>query len=193
MVFKMGNEKIEALNKIAKSQIDVVEAYEILHPLLYDIDEKMSKHIYTTLRAWVWKAIHDRRRDTALRDWFHLLRHVKVRFEVNSLTQAKQIETLYELIQESINTSSYLDRTSMISRPHIQSILILVKNAKHIDHDAIMEELGLTKENLIRTIDILSALNLIEKTTTDHIVTISLTYEGLRAAGEISQSEQFET
>lgn len=189
----MENDKIDALYKIAKSQIDVVEAYEILHPLLYEIDEKMSEHIYVSLRAWVWKALHERRRDNALRDWFHLLRYVKMRFEVNSLRQARKIETLYELIQESINISSNLDRTSIINRPHIQSLLLLVKNAKHIDDDAIMEELDLTKANLIRTIDILSALNLIDKTTTDHIVTISLTSDGLRAAGEISQSEQFET
>jgi len=91
------------LNDIARADASPEEASEILLAVFTQPTPDLLDDTYLALRAWVWKALDQRRRDPELRAWSDILGAAASLMAQHARPPlSARIRTLKELIQESI-------------------------------------------------------------------------------------------
>lgn len=179
------------LYPVAIGDVDAEDGYKIIRPLLNELDEKTAQNIYTALRAWLWKALNERRRDGDLKNWINVFRAVRARFEREGLPHAEYIRVLYELLQESISVADKIPVNDILQRSHVREIILLIQRspAGIVARSSILDALGFKDPNLSRVMNLLLSNGVVERHIDGKATSFSLTVEGLRIGREIAEGK----
>ena len=91
------------LNTIARGEASPQQAREVLLAIFEQPSVELLQDAYLALRAWVWKALDQRRRDPELREWDDILSAVAMLMAHNGQPAlSERLIGLHELISESV-------------------------------------------------------------------------------------------
>lgn len=175
---------LSSLDKIATGEISISAATELLRQNLDQLSEKKAKKVYTVLRAWVWKALNERRRDNELRQWHSLISHASACMEDEFVHHAVRIQVLHELVYESISAKQVYSHDDLVGRSHVKEILIYIyEGPDHsIERRKLVERLGLKDANLSRVLAMMLNAGLVERSARGKHAIFSLTSSGRHRA-----------
>ena len=89
------------LNTVARPDADPAQARAVLASLLDSNSLDVMRDIYVALRAWVWKALDQRRRDPELREWHDIIAASSAIMAPQQPDLAAKLDVLHELVSES--------------------------------------------------------------------------------------------
>lgn len=176
------------LDSIALAESDLPEARARIASVLAQSSDKAARRVYVALRAWTWKALNGRRRDTELRGWYELIRSTSAAMEDRFPGLSLQMKVLHELLYESISASELLRVDELLRRKHVLDLLKHLAAAPEgrMDRDRLGKLLSLNQANLTRVLNMLTAAGLVERRTHGRQAAFELTKTGteaLKAAG----------
>ena len=91
------------MNTIARGEASPPQAREVLLAIFEHPSVEVLQDAYLALRAWVWKALDQRRRDPELREWAAILRAAATLMAHNGQPAlSDRLIALHELLAESI-------------------------------------------------------------------------------------------
>ena len=177
----MAKQDFRSLDEIATGEISASLASDLIKLALRELTEQKVQKLYTVLRAWVWKALNERRRDAELRKWHAIIHQTSAYLEDEYLCHAERIRVLHELIYESISVSEVLTSSELMRRSHVKEVLRLLisspeQSAPRLE---ISNYLRLRDSNLSRVLTMLLNSGLIERTSVGKAATFRLTREGI--------------
>ncbi|CAN7557211.1 hypothetical protein [Devosia sp. LjRoot3] len=180
------------LDLIARADIDLPSARVVVASILDEGSDHAAMRILAAFRSWVWKALDDRRRDAELRGWYDLYRKVDAALVDDFPVIAAQIQTLYELIYESISVSELRSENEVLSKKHVVELLRYLRDAHGVqsERDTVGRDLGLNQSNLTRVINLASQAGLIEKTMHGRKVLLRLSRTGQERLAELDDAIQ---
>jgi DNA-binding transcriptional ArsR family regulator len=172
------------LDAIALGEASPAQAREALEAALGGAPESAC----TALRAFVWKALDRRRRDTELRDWYDLLRRVEGRLAAAGSPLAERVRVLGELIEESMAVAARLPVEQLTRRLHVEALLRLLaaEPPAGVERARLGEALGLAQANLTRVLNLVLAGGLVERVPHGKAAIIRLTPEGRTVAQRLA-------
>ncbi|MCJ8510219.1 hypothetical protein MUU53_20240 [Rhizobium lemnae] len=181
------NHDPKSLDKIATGEISVTLAAELIKSTMEELTETKAQKVYTVLRAWVWKALNERRRDSELRKWHALINQTSSYLEEDYSPHAERIRVLYELVYESIAVAEVYPFAELVQRSHVKEILIYLYRSpnRSLPRQALQERLGLKEQNMSRVLTMLSTSGLLERSARGKAAVYSLTRDGAKHAGSI--------
>jgi DNA-binding MarR family transcriptional regulator len=155
------------LNGIASADASPAQAREVLLAIFGQPTPDVLRDVYLALRAWVWKALDQRRRDPDLRAWNDILGAASSLMAQNGQPSlGERITALHELLSESISVGETLGAVDVTQRQHVAEALdFLAESDGQANRSAIGERLCLGQANLTRVLNLMSAAGLIERTT----------------------------
>lgn len=173
-----------SLEDVALGDLGHAEVREIISRSLADLDDRSVQKVYTALRAWVWKALNERRRDQELRDWYHMLRSYSAGLAKSHPAHSERLRVLYELIYESISVSELLPVSEVLTRSHVSIVLQRLDRAPlgMLSKAQLMASLGVKQSNLSRIMGLVRNTGLVSKTQVGKAAFYVLTAEGRAAA-----------
>ena len=171
------------LNTIARAEASSAQAREALLAVLGQPSPELLPDAYLALRAWVWKALDQRRRDPELREWDDLLcAAAALMAQHGQPALAERLTALHELLSESVAVSETLAAHDITRRQHVAEVLdFLASNGGQANRSAIGAHLSLGQANLTRVLNLMSTAGLIERTTLGKEAVFSLSRSGLDA------------
>ncbi|MET0527085.1 MAG: hypothetical protein ABW003_01850 [Microvirga sp.] len=151
---------------------------------LQDVNSKTAQRIYSTLRAWVWKALDQRRRDDELRQWFDILKRTEAYLATDHGDIAARIRALHELVYESISVSELKPAQEVLRRKHVRDVLFLLYTAPSgkLDRSTILHLLKLRQSNLTRILNLMMEALLVERSSLGKEAYLQLTRDGVSIA-----------
>lgn len=160
------------------------EARTALGAALREISPSIAQQVYTTLRAWVWKALDQRRRDDELREWFDIMKRAEAYLSKDHSEWALRTRVLHELLYESISVAELKPASEVLKRRHVKEVLMLLHTAPEgrVERARIGERLRIKQANLTRVINMMMAARLVERSTHGKQAVLQLTRDGLEAA-----------
>lgn len=163
----MSGQAIASLNDIARADASPAQARETLLAIFGQPNPALLRDAYLALRAWVWKALDQRRRDTELRDWNEILGAASsLMAQHGQPSLGDRLSTLHELISESIAVGERLQALDVTRRQHVSAALrFLAGQGGKANRSAIGAALGLAQANLTRVLNLMLEASLIERTT----------------------------
>lgn len=152
------------------------EAREIIHQALQNLTAGSAKQIYVALRAWIWKALDERRRDDELREWFDIVERTSAALRGEHETQAIQLGVLGDLLYESISTSEVMTPAYVLGREHVKRALEAIDRAGGVmERSEIGKQIDLDDANLSRILNMMSSAKLVETIVSGQKALIQLT------------------
>jgi DNA-binding MarR family transcriptional regulator len=175
------------LGTIEQGVASAAHARTTLAAMLRDADESVANAVYTALRAWVWKTLDGRRRDSELREWYALLESVEVRLGTRFPQHAHRIQVLSQLIDESIAVAESISAEQVLERDHVRTILRILATAPGgtVERAAIGVQLGLKQANLTRVLTLMALAGLIERKPEGRTALFRLTASGAATAAKL--------
>jgi predicted transcriptional regulator len=172
------------LNDIALGHANSAQARAALGAALRDASPESVQAVYTALRAWVWKALNERRRDEELREWFDVLRRTGSFLKERYNAHAERIQALHELIYESISVSEVLPPQEALKRLYVREIIRLLSRVPsgQMSRRRIRRRLDLKEANLSRILNLMMASGLVDRTAHGKEALFRLTNLGADAA-----------
>lgn len=151
------------LDRIVEEDLSGEEARELVASLPRNLDDRQAARLYGVLRAWTWRALDQRRRDDELREWVDLVRRARLRIK-NSPRRQDQLETLAELLSESVAVAVRLPLEEVLAKRHVPETLLLLDGAdgEPMSKRQLMDALGVEQSNLWRIIKLLEPTGLVE-------------------------------
>ncbi|WP_447726016.1 hypothetical protein [Sphingomonas koreensis] len=148
--------------RLANGELSAAQARKAIAALPARLDAAEAAALYAGLRAWTWKALDQRRRDDDLRDWANLIRRACLR--VAGHGRERQLETLAELIAESVAVATRLPISELLAKRHVREVLTLLYTLpdREASKKTVMETLGVGQANLWRVMNPTSAAGLVE-------------------------------
>ncbi len=158
-----GAQTMQALRPLAEGLLTADEARALVAGLPRDLDGPEAAMLYGALRAWTWKALDQRRRDGELREWADLIRRARVRVK-GERARYHQLETLAELLAESVAVAVRLPLAEVLAKRHAPEILAALHSAgdRPVAKRELMDQLGLEQSNLWRVMRLLEPAGLVE-------------------------------
>lgn len=177
----------ELLECISSGDLTAEEARKAIAGLPKRLDSREAARLYHALRAWTWKALDQRRRDEDLREWADIMRRVTLRTGSKE-GRDKQLETLADLVAESVAVATRLPVAAVLAKRHIRELLVLLLStgADRVSKKTIMETLGLEQSNLSRIGNLMSAAGLVEIEKNGRETSYTLTRSGSNEAMKLS-------
>lgn len=178
------------LDRLATGDLPAAEAKAILAQFLSVVsDETIPSRIYTVFRAWVWKALRQRRDDDELRLWYTLMRSTADTLRSKRYhSVSDKIVPLYELVDESITVSETLTPSELLNRPNVSAVVChLALLEMPTSRAALMECLNLESDEVDRVLIVLKAAGLVEAEALSATSALHLTYRGRAVAAEWSK------
>jgi predicted transcriptional regulator len=174
---------VAGLQEISLGQVGAAEARSIIGAALREPSPEFVQGAYTALRAWVWKALNERRRDEELREWFDILKRTASFLRERYAAHADRIQVLHELIYESISVSEILPAREVVKRLYVKETLRALSRAssKQMSRERIRNRLNLKEANLSRVLNLMTASGLIDRTTHGRQAFFRLTSLGTEA------------
>jgi DNA-binding MarR family transcriptional regulator len=169
------------LNTIARAEATPAQAREALLAVFGQPSVELLQDAYLALRAWVWKALDQRRRDPELREWDDLIcAAASLMAQRDHSALAERLTALHELLAESIAVGEALAAHDVTRRQHVAEVLdFLVNHDGQANRAAIGAQLSLGQANLTRVLNLLMAAGLIERTTLGKEAVFSLSRTGV--------------
>src|SRR4051794_13774527 len=112
-----------SLDRIALGDVTPAEARIILSEALAPGSPHTVQALYTALRAWVWKALNERKRDGELTEWFDIIKRTAAHVVDDHPTLSERLQVLLDLIYESISISEVLPVQELLKRRHVRDVL----------------------------------------------------------------------
>jgi DNA-binding MarR family transcriptional regulator len=155
------------LNDIASADASPAQAREALLAIFGQPTPDLLRDVYLALRAWGWKALDQRRRDSDLRAWNDVLGAASALMAQNGQSSlGERIAALHELLSESIAVGERLEAVDVTRRQHVAAALdFLAESGGEANRSAIGERIGLGQANLTRVLNMMSAAGLVERST----------------------------
>ena len=101
-----------SLNTIARGEASPQQAREVLLAIFEQPSVELLQDAYLALRAWVWKALDQRRRDPELREWDDILSAVAMLMAHNDQPAlSERLIGLHEVLSESVALGEALAAT----------------------------------------------------------------------------------
>lgn len=174
-------QRTDDLAKIRGGDASLAEARAILEHATSDAARAPA--IYAALRAWTWKALRGRRQDGELSGWHRLLRAVAARLSMHDPALSERIETLGELVFETVRFADANPTDEVLARDHVREILDALRTAPgcEIARPELIRLFGLKQANLSRVLAIMEGSGLVERETRGRVVYVRLP-AGERAA-----------
>lgn len=174
----------KSLDKIATGEVSVTVASKLIKTTMEELTESKVQKLYTVLRAWVWKALNERRRDSELRRWHALISQTSAYLEDDYSCHAERIRVLHELVHESISVSIVYSFPELAQRSHVKEILsyLYVSPERSLPRQELQAKLGLKDPNLTRVLTMLSSSGLLERSARGKEAVFSLTKDGAEHA-----------
>jgi hypothetical protein len=160
------------------------DAWKLLSPWVETDDRSIASQVVAVLRSWTWKALDRRRRDSSLREWVDLLNRVEAFLADRFEALAAKIDTLVELLHESIAVAELSTPEKLLRRKHVAEILSALKchQGEWIERAALMDELALKPANTTRLMSLLIDIGWVEQVITGREAEYRLSAEGLSHA-----------
>lgn len=173
-----------SLDKIATGEVSVTVAAELIRTTMQELTETKAQKVYSVLRAWVWKALNERRRDSELRKWHALISQTSAYLEDEYFPHAERIRVLHELVHESISVSIVYSFNDLAARSHVKEILsyLYVSPQRTLARQELQSKLGLKDPNMTRVLTMLSTSGLLERSARGKSAFYSLTRDGAERA-----------
>jgi DNA-binding MarR family transcriptional regulator len=154
-----------SLNGIASADASPAQAREVLLSIFGQPTPDLLRDVYLALRAWVWKALDQRRRDSDLRAWNDSLGAASTLMAQHGQPSlGERITALHELLSESIGVGETLGAVDVTQRQHVAEVLdFLAASGGQANRSAIGERLGLGQANLTRVLNLMSMAGLVER------------------------------
>lgn len=155
------------------------EAREIIHHALQKLTVGSAKQIYVALRAWIWKALDERRRDDELREWFDIVARTSAALRGEHETQAIQLGVLGDLLYESISTSEVMTPAYVLGRERVKRALEAIERAGGVmERSEIGKQIDLDDATLSRILNMMSSAKLVKTIVSGRKTLIQLTRLG---------------
>lgn len=182
------------MDLITEDLVSVNEARSGIAALPRELGERDVVRLYQALRAWTWKALDQRRRDDELREWADLIRRARLRVPADGAIRHK-LETLAELIAESVSVSVRLPVAEVLARSHTREVLLGIHGRKghRATKKQIMRSLDLEQSNLWRIMNHLIAAGLVESVMDGRERVYALSRRGLEEAERILRTADSDT
>ncbi|PYE96608.1 hypothetical protein C8J35_1066 [Rhizobium sp. PP-F2F-G38] len=177
----MADRNFIALDSIALGTLTPKEAQEQIASFRGRLDDSVVERIYTVLKAWAWRAIHDRRRDDELRDWFGVMRVTSKFLALEKYDEASvMLKAISEMVEESIAVADDTANDQIFERAHMSEALerIREEGESSLERQQLGKALGLKESNLTRVMNVLSNAGLVEGRRVGKTVVYRLTPEG---------------
>ena len=171
------------LNDIASANASPAQAREALLAIFGQPTPDLLRDVYLALRAWVWKALDQRRRDSDLRAWNDILGAASsLMAQHGQPSLGERIAALHELLSESIAVGERLGAVDVTRRQHVAEALeFLAESGGEANRSAIGERIGLEQANLTRVLNMMSAAGLVERSTLGKEAIFALSHAGSAA------------
>lgn len=178
-------------NLIAEDRVSLEDARKGISALPETLDESSAANLYLALRSWTWKALDQRRRDDELRGWVDLIRRARLRVGRSSW-RYHQLETLAELLAESVAVAVRLPVSDVLSLRHAREILMAIRahKAQRMTKKRLMKTLDLQQSNLWRVINHLCAAGLVESQIQGRERSYALSRLGMQEAEVIAREDE---
>ena len=173
-----------SLNGIARADASPAQARETLFAIFDQPNPALLCDVYLALRAWVWKTLDQRRRDTELGDWNDILDAASSLMKQHGQqVLGERISTLHELISESIAVGERLPASDVTRRQHVSRALhFLAEQGGKANRSTIGAKLGLVEADLTHVLNLMLEASLIERTTLVQEAAFALSRTGMAAA-----------
>lgn len=184
---------IEGLEALVDRDVSVDEALALVARLPRSLDERQAGRLYRAFRAWTWRALDGRRRDEDLREWAELIRRARVRIK-GSPERQRQLETLAELIAESLAVAVRLPIEEVLAKRHAPETLLALHAADggQMSKQRLMRALGVEQSNLWRVMKLLQPTGLVESERHGRETLYRLSRAGLAEAERIRSASALE-
>jgi DNA-binding HxlR family transcriptional regulator len=172
------------LKEIARADASPAQARELLFSIFGQPTPDLLSDVYAALRAWVWKALDQRRRDQDLIAWRDILGAASALMAKNGQPLlGERIGALTELVAESISVAEAFGAIDVTRRQHVAKALrFMAKNDGRAHRAALGEHLGLAQANLTRVLNMMSAAGLVERSSFGKEAIFALSHAGEGAA-----------
>jgi hypothetical protein len=173
-----------SLNDVARADASPAQAREALFAIFDQPNPVLVRDAYLALRAWVWKALDQRRRDPELRDWIDILDATSSLMKKHGQPSlGERITALRELISEAIAIGERIHVSDVAQRQHVRAALrFLAEQDGEVNRRTIGASLGLAKGDATRVLNQMLEASLIERTTIGNEAVFALSRAGLAAA-----------
>ncbi|TCP80802.1 hypothetical protein C8J31_11442 [Rhizobium sp. PP-CC-2G-626] len=169
------------LDNIALGTLTPREAQERIASFRGRLDKIAAERIYTVLKAWVWRAIYERRRDDELREWFGVIRATSKFLAMEKFDEASvMLKAISEMLEESIAVADDTVNDQIFERAHMSEALERIREEGDgfLERHQLGKFLGLKESNLTRVMNVLSNAGLVEGRRVGKTVVYRLTPEG---------------
>lgn len=175
------------LEDVMSGETTARQAHDVISPLLSSGDEGQVRKACTALRAWTWKALNERRRDSDLRVWYNHLKGYAAFLEESDPEHSIRLSVLCELIYESVSVAEVIPVQELLKRQHPAAIMLALSNAglDGMKRSALAEAMEMKPANLSRIVSLLVANGLIERDGFTDEVSYTISAHGQREVERI--------
>ncbi|WP_194473245.1 hypothetical protein [Bradyrhizobium sp. CCBAU 51753] len=178
------------LERIETGEATAQEARSAVAALLKEGSERSLRQLYSTLAAWLWKALESGRRDQELCEWFDIFRRASVSPAVRDTPYVERLRAFYDLLDMSIAVSRVVDPSEVLRRQHVVAILGLLRRLgpRPVEKATIARKLKLQPANLSRVLHMMGNARLVERTSHGKQAHFGITREGANALARSERS-----
>ena len=155
-----------SLDDIALGVTGSAEARKAISAATERVTAAIAARLYTVLRAWTWKALNERRRDEDLREWHDVLRASVALLRDGYPALAERIETLSELIYESVAVSTMFAVAKPLKRHQVREILRVIHETGGVTFPKLQAAMGMERGDLLGLINLLLNCDLVRRVWT---------------------------
>ncbi len=170
------------LDDIARGDANPAQVRILFEQILEQKSLGSLQDLYHALRAWTWKALDQRRRDSELRDWNDIICSVSAIAGEAEPTISHKLSVLSELLIESIVLETKLAIIDIASYLHVIKILVYISSHGEVSRRAdIGAHLALGQANLSRVLNLMTAAGFLERQSHGKEASFRLTHAGREA------------
>ena len=173
--------ELPSLNLIARGEATPSEARAALVAVFDEPTPELMEDAYLALRAWVWKALDGRQRDSELREWADILDAASALLtEHGQAALAERLTALHELIGESVAVATALATTDVTRLRQVDGALtFLATQEGWAARDTLGAHLGLDRLGLTQVLNVMSIDGLVERHGVGDMAVLRLARGGL--------------
>jgi len=167
----------------AKAATETVRAFLIENP-------QGGERLYKAFRAWTWSAMTQRLYGSEMRAWFQLMDRTCVLLESrDQLRAACRIESLRDLVYESVLFGEHETPAEILGRAHVRTILVTMTPNAPTQRGDLVKATKLKDSNLSRVLLLMQSANLIEREKDGKEALFVLTHFGEKARKNLVRTE----
>lgn len=170
-------------------RMDAKAATETVRAFLVD-NPQGGERLYKAFRAWTWSALTQRRYGSDMRAWFQLMDRTCALLEArDQLRAACRIESLRDLVYESVLFGEHEAPADILGRAHVRAILATMTPNGSTQRGDLAKATKLKDSNLSRVLLMMQSASLIEREKDGKEALFVLTHVGEKARRSLAKAE----